>query len=134
MQAQLGLSEAWLASGDFENAGVEADRFLQSALSTADPNLQVLAWELQARVAIAHKDCKAGEEFVQKALAILAKIKIPSAAWRLHGTAWDLYQQVKNHKAAETQKPRRSAPPHTREFAPARRAAPEQRPRHRSAR
>lgn len=48
-------------------------------------------------------------EFVQKALAILAKIKIPSAAWRLHGTAWDLYQQVKNHKAAETHRSRAEA-------------------------
>jgi len=44
MNAQLGLSSVWLASGDLRKARLEADRFLQSALSTAEPNLQALAW------------------------------------------------------------------------------------------
>src|SRR5262249_24985240 len=56
MNAQFGLSNVWLASGKLAAARTEADRFLASAASTADPNLQALAWELQARVAMAEND------------------------------------------------------------------------------
>ncbi len=94
MQAQLGLSNVWLASGNLRNARAEAGRFLGSALSMADPNLQALAWEAEARIAIAEKNWKGAEECVQNGLAVLAKFEISMAAWRLHGTAWDLYQHA----------------------------------------
>jgi tetratricopeptide (TPR) repeat protein len=45
MTAQLGLSNVWLLSGNILNARLEADLFLESALSTADPHMQALAWE-----------------------------------------------------------------------------------------
>jgi DNA-binding winged helix-turn-helix (wHTH) protein/tetratricopeptide (TPR) repeat protein len=109
MQAQLGLCNVWLASGNLGNARGEADRFLESALSTADPNLQALAWEVNARVAIVEKDWTSAEEYVQKGLAILAKFEIPMAAWRVHATAWDLYRLSKNDKAAQTHRKRAEA-------------------------
>src|SRR5262245_14045656 len=56
MNAQLGLSDVWLASGNLPSARREADRFLQAALSTAEPNLHALAWDVNARVAMAGKD------------------------------------------------------------------------------
>src|SRR5215813_15397380 len=42
MTAQLGLSNVWLASRSLGRARSEADRFLASALSTAEPNLHAL--------------------------------------------------------------------------------------------
>jgi len=44
MMAQLGLSNVWLLSGNILNARLEADLLLESALSTADPHMQALAW------------------------------------------------------------------------------------------
>ena len=102
MQAQLGLANVRLASGNLGNARTEASRLLEPVLSTADPNLQALAWDVNARVAIAMKDWKDAEECTQKGLSILSKFEIPMAAWRLHRTAWDLNQHAKNDKAAET--------------------------------
>ncbi|HXJ05211.1 MAG TPA: AAA family ATPase [Candidatus Acidoferrum sp.] len=101
MQAQLGLTNVWLASGNLRNARTEAARLLASALSTDDPSLQALAWEVNARVAIAEEDLKRAEERIQNGLSILAKFEIPLAAWRLLGTAWDLYGRLKNDKVAE---------------------------------
>jgi DNA-binding winged helix-turn-helix (wHTH) protein/tetratricopeptide (TPR) repeat protein len=102
MLAQLGVANVWLASGNLVNARTEAGRLLESVLSTADPSLQALAWEVNARVAITEKNWKACEECVQKGLSILAKFEIPMVAWRLHGTAWDMYRHAKNKKSAET--------------------------------
>ena len=106
MIAQLGLSNAWLASGNLRKARLEADRFLQSALSTAEPNLHALAWDVDARVAVAEKDWKAAEEKIEKGLAVLQPFEIPTTAWRVHATRSDLYRQAKNDAAAEVHRAR----------------------------
>src|SRR5262245_26946373 len=61
MKAQLGLSEAWLAARSLRNARTEADRFLDAASSTAEPNLLALAADVEARVAMAAKDWQRAE-------------------------------------------------------------------------
>jgi tetratricopeptide (TPR) repeat protein len=102
MLAQLGLANVWLAQGDLGKARTDAELLLTSALSTADPSLQALAWELNARLAIARNDWKGAETSIENGLLILEKFEIPLVVWRLHGTAWDLYQRRKNAKVAET--------------------------------
>jgi len=109
MNAQLGLSNVWLASGDLRKARLAADRFLQSALSTAEPNLQALAWEVGARVAMAEKDWKGAEETIEKGLAVLQGFGIPTTAWRVHATRSDLYRHAKNDRATETHRARAEA-------------------------
>jgi DNA-binding winged helix-turn-helix (wHTH) protein/tetratricopeptide (TPR) repeat protein len=104
MQAQLGMANAWLASGDLGSARAEACRLLESALATADPNLQVLAWDLRARVAIAEKNWNDAEESAQKGRSILAKFELPTVAWRLYQTSWDLNRHLKNEATAEAQR------------------------------
>jgi DNA-binding winged helix-turn-helix (wHTH) protein/tetratricopeptide (TPR) repeat protein len=109
MNAQLGLSNVWLASGNLRKARLDADRFLQSALSTAEPNLHALAWEVNARVAMAEKDWKGAEEKIEKGLAVLQQFEIPTSAWRVHATRSDLYRQLKNETAAEAARARAEA-------------------------
>jgi tetratricopeptide (TPR) repeat protein len=92
MIARLGLSKVWLGVGDVGKAGDEADQFLTSALSTADPHLQTLAWEAKMQVAVVQKDYSDAEAFLQKGLAIIADFEVPVAAWQLHATAWDFYR------------------------------------------
>jgi len=88
MSAQLGVTEAWLQSEEIEKASVEADALLQSALQTADPHLQVLAWDMQARIAIVKEDWTRAEDCVHKALVILRRFEVPVAGWQVHATAW----------------------------------------------
>jgi DNA-binding winged helix-turn-helix (wHTH) protein/tetratricopeptide (TPR) repeat protein len=106
MLAQLGLSDVWLTSGNLRKARLEADRFLESAFATADPNLHALAWDVAARVAIAEKDSKSAEEKIEKGLAVVRAFDIPTTAWRVHATRSDLYRHAKNDAAAEVHRAR----------------------------
>jgi hypothetical protein len=47
------LTELWLAKGDLAAARTEAERFLSVALATAERTWLALAWEANARVAMA---------------------------------------------------------------------------------
>jgi len=104
--AQVELSNTWLLSGNIVNARTAADGFLRSALSTSDPHLQALAWDLKTRVAMAENDLQGARESIQQGLAIVDKFEILVAAWQVYGTAWQLYQRVKEHKTAETNRER----------------------------
>jgi tetratricopeptide (TPR) repeat protein len=102
MTARLGLSNVWLASGDLAKARIEADAFLESALSTADPHVQALAWEMKTRIAIAEQAWDAAAEHLRAALSIVESFEVPVAAWQVHATAWDLYLLTKDDVAAES--------------------------------
>ena len=101
MNAQLGVSEVWLQFGDLVNARLNADSFLESALSTADPHVRALAWELQARVAMAEQNSSRAEQAIETALKILETFEVPMAAWRVHATAWDFYLNTRKEAADE---------------------------------
>lgn len=106
MTAQLELSNTWLLSGNVAKARTAADGFLESALSTSDPHLQALGWELQARVALGENDSRRARVSIQQALTIVDKFDVPVAAWQVHGTAWQLHRRAREFKAAETHRDR----------------------------
>ena len=97
--AGLGLSNAWIRKSEWEKAGTEADRFLQAALSTADPALKALAWDAKARVA--GSESKQAREFIEHALEALHGFEVPLAAWRVHATASELYRRTSDRQKAE---------------------------------
>lgn len=106
LMARLEASNAWLMSEDLANARISADDFLKSALSTADPFLQALAWDLHARVAMAENNFAEARGAIEQALAIIEKFEIPVAGWRICATAWRLHEHLKEHKQAETNRER----------------------------
>jgi tetratricopeptide (TPR) repeat protein len=109
MNAQLGLCNVCLTSGRHSEARREADAFLEAALATDDPNLQALAWEAQARVAVAEEDWRSAHADIRKALAVVEGFEIPTVAWRIHATGSELYRRAKERKAAEVQRARAEA-------------------------
>src|SRR6266436_4280457 len=109
MTAQLGLSNVWLLSGNILNARLDADLFLESALSTADPHLQALAWEMKTRVAMAEQDWMGAREYLQQAVVIVEKFEVLVAAWQVHATAWQFYRHTKEDKPAEASRGRAEA-------------------------
>ena len=109
MTAQLELSNVWLLSENVAKARTTADGVLKSALATSDPHLQALAWDLQARVAMAESDLQGARDSIQQALAIVDKFEVLMAAWQVYGTAWQLYQRVKENKTAEANRKRAEA-------------------------
>jgi hypothetical protein len=68
----------------------EADAFLEAALSVADPNLQALAWEVNARVARAEREGRKARECINHALAATEHCESPLTGWVVHRTAWDI--------------------------------------------
>lgn len=71
--------------------GAKASVFLNISLATAERTYQGLAWEANARVAIAGKDWRRAEECIANGLSTIEEYEVPLAAWRVHGTAGDLY-------------------------------------------
>jgi tetratricopeptide (TPR) repeat protein len=101
MPLQAGLTELWLSRGDQSQACREAARFLEVALATSERTYQGLAWEANARVAIVGDDWSRAEECIANALSTIQGYEVPLAAWRVHGTAAELYARAKNHGLAE---------------------------------
>jgi hypothetical protein len=101
MRARLELGNAWLAAGDLERAAEEASRFSESAFSTAEPNLQALACEVQARVAVAAGDFTGAADQIQRGVAIVERFDIPTCAWRVHATCADVHRRLKDERSAD---------------------------------
>ena len=101
MQLQSGLTELWLAKKDLELARSEAERFLEVTLATAERTWQALAWEANARVAMAQLDTSRARECVTSALSTMEGFEVPLAAWRVHATAAELYGGGESSEAAE---------------------------------
>ena len=102
IQAHIGLTAALLRSGDIARARVDAALCLESAQSTADPNLRALASEINARVAFAEGDSLTGQQHIETALAIIEEFDVPVATWLVHATAWEFcpnHEQAERHRA-----------------------------------
>jgi tetratricopeptide (TPR) repeat protein len=96
MALAAGLTELWLAMGDRVRARTEAEHFLQISLDTADRHWQGLAWESNARVALADQNYHRARECIGKAVATVQGFEVPLAAWRVHATAADIEEESGN--------------------------------------
>jgi tetratricopeptide (TPR) repeat protein len=95
------LTELWLAKGELQRARTEAERFLQLTLATAERTWQALAWEANARVAMAEVDLEGARDCIAKALSTMDGFEVPLAAWRVHATAAELYACSGNNDLVE---------------------------------
>jgi hypothetical protein len=109
MTADLESCNASLLSGNSANARTLADSLLKSALAVSDPYLHVLAWDLQARVAMAEDDSSAARESIQQALTIVDSSELDSGAWQTFATASQVFRNARERKLAETYRDRAEA-------------------------
>jgi predicted ATPase len=101
MPLESALTELWLAKGDLAQAQKQADRFLKIALSTAEHTWQALAWEVNARVAMAALQQTRAQDCIARGLAAMEGFEVPLAAWRVHATASELCQNSGNQDLSE---------------------------------
>jgi DNA-binding winged helix-turn-helix (wHTH) protein/tetratricopeptide (TPR) repeat protein len=106
MHAACGTAEAWLSAGAIATARREADDFLESALSMADPNMHMRAWELKSRVARAENDFEGARKHLANAVKVLDSFDIPMVGFRVHATAWDLCRDMAEYAKAEEHRTR----------------------------
>jgi hypothetical protein len=102
MPLAAGLTELWLANGDHVRARLEAERFLNMALATAERTYQGLAWEANARVALANRNHNRARDCVGRAVSTVQGFEVPLAAWPVHATAADLEEATGNPESARS--------------------------------
>ena len=89
MPLESAVTEFWLAKGDLNQARPQAESFLKIALATVELTWQVLAWEVNARVALAELDLPRAQECIARGLSTMEGFEVPLAAWRVHATAFE---------------------------------------------
>ena len=102
---RLNARDPWEPVSDFERALrpratervrppelVRLEREL--TLATADRMFQALAWEANARLAMAETDLARAADCVAKAVDAMDGFEVPLAAWRVHATAAELAQRA----------------------------------------
>ena len=102
MPLQRALAEVWLCKGELEKASAEAKQFLKVTLATEERTFRALAFETNARVAIAMQELDRAQDCVAKALRSMEGYEVPLAAWRVHSTASELYRHLGNRELADS--------------------------------
>ena len=100
MPIAAGLTELWLTKGDRVRARLEAERLLEISLATEERTWQGLAWEINARVALANRDEARARDCIARGVATVQGFEVPLAAWRVHATAADIEEESGNLESA----------------------------------
>jgi DNA-binding winged helix-turn-helix (wHTH) protein len=100
MPLAAGLTELWLAKGDGVRARQEAERLLEISLATEERTWQGLAWEINARVALANRDQSRARDCIARGISTVQGFEVPLAAWQVHATAADVEEQSGNLESA----------------------------------
>ena len=101
MLLESGFTEAWLGKRDLGQARMSAERFLEVTQQTSEHTWQALAWDAIARVAVAELDAQRTQVCITNALRAMEGYEVPLAHWRVHGTAFELYERMEDKEAAE---------------------------------
>jgi hypothetical protein len=102
MPLAAGLAESWLATGNRVRAQVEAHRFLDRALATEERTWQGLAWEINARVALANRDEARARDCIARGVSTVQGFEVPLAAWQVHATAAHIEEESGNLESARS--------------------------------
>jgi DNA-binding winged helix-turn-helix (wHTH) protein/tetratricopeptide (TPR) repeat protein len=94
MMLQAALTDLWLARGDLRLAKSEGEVFVTVACATAERTWQALAWEVNARIAMAVSEPERAQDCITKALTAMDGFEVPLAEWRVHATAAELSEAL----------------------------------------
>jgi DNA-binding winged helix-turn-helix (wHTH) protein len=98
---QAALTDLRLAQGDLPRAVEEGEAFLGVACSTAERTWQALAWEANARVALAACELERARDCITNALTAMDGFEVPLAEWQVHATAAELSERSGRLEAAQ---------------------------------
>ena len=88
------LTDLLLAKGDLVRASEAGEEFLAITGATAERTWRSLAWEANARIALASFDLRRAQECVAGGLSTMSGFDVPLAAWRVHATAAELSERL----------------------------------------
>ena len=94
-------TELCLAKGELAQAFTQGQRLLELALGMPERTSQALAWEANARIALAKGDLAHAEQCIANASAAMEGFETPLAAWQVHATAAALCDRIGNGASGE---------------------------------
>jgi len=103
------LTDLWLVKGDLARAREEGEAFLAITGATAERTWQALAWESNARIALASLNLQRAQECITDGLSTIEGFEVPLAAWRVHSTAAELSTRRGQRAAASHHRERSRA-------------------------
>jgi hypothetical protein len=84
-----------LSRGELERAREEAKLLVTNASATAERTLQALAWDVNARIALAGDDPRHARDHIERGLAAIHGVETPVAAWQVHATGADVFEALR---------------------------------------
>jgi ATP/maltotriose-dependent transcriptional regulator MalT len=94
-------TEVWLSRGEVKKARVEAEQLQKVCLATEERTFRALALEANARVAMAEGELPRAQDCIRQAVQAMEGYEVPLAHWRVHASAYELYQRMKQRDAAK---------------------------------
>ena len=82
----------WLSRGELERAREDGKLLVAEASATAERTWQALAWDVNARIALAGDDPRQARDLIERGLAAIDGVEVPVAAWQVHATAAEVFQ------------------------------------------
>jgi hypothetical protein len=109
------LAGVWVSRGDLDRAREEGTLLLTDACATAERTWQALAWDVNARIALAGEDPRQARDHIERGLAAIDSVEVPVAAWQVHATAAGVFaalgqaDRAQSHHASSRDTARRLA-------------------------
>jgi hypothetical protein len=94
LQQRWALAGLWLARGELERARQEGELMVAQAGATAERTWQALAWDLNARIALAGNAPRQARDLIKRGVAAIDGIEAPVAAWQVYATAADVFDAL----------------------------------------
>ena len=91
LQQRWALAGVWLSRGELERARQEGELMVAEAGATAERTWQALAWDVNARIALAGGDPRQARDLSGRGLAAIDGVEAPVAAWQVHATAAEVF-------------------------------------------
>jgi hypothetical protein len=96
------LAGLWLSRGELERARREGELMVTGAEATAERTWQALAWEVNARIALAGDDPRKARDLIERGLVVIEGVEAPVAEWQVHATAAEICQALGERGSAQS--------------------------------
>ena len=98
------LAGLWLSRGELERAREDGKLLVAEASATAERTWQALAWDVNARIALAGDDPRQARDLIERGLAAIDGVEVPVAAWQVHATAAEVFQALGETDSAQSRR------------------------------
>ena len=88
------LAGLWLSRGELGRAREEGELLIADACATEERTWQALAWDVNARIALAGDDYGQARDLIERGLAAVDGVEAPVAAWQVHATAAEVLEAL----------------------------------------